>query len=99
MVMTILEANVDREHWQDLEAVYKTETKALDPGIVQTFLVHSRKDDTTWRIMTIWESREALEAMRQSGETPRGVVMFRAAKAEPVLSVFEIVSRAGTKVE
>ena len=47
-----------------------------------------------WRILTVWENREALDAMRSSGETPRGVLMFRSAKAEPALSVFEIVQHA-----
>jgi len=44
--------------------------------------------------MTIWESREALDAMRQSGKTPRGALMFRAAVAEPSLSVLEVLGHA-----
>lgn len=94
MVMTVLEASVDRQNWQSLESVFASEVKTLDPGIVQTFLVQSKSDPMHWRIMTVWESQEALNAMRQSGETPRGVVMFRAANAEPKLSVFDIVAQA-----
>jgi len=52
------------------------------------------KDSSLWRIVTVWESRDALETMRQSGETPRGVLMFRAADAEPMLSVFDVVAYA-----
>jgi heme-degrading monooxygenase HmoA len=94
MVMTILEAIVDRQNWATLETVYKAETKTLDPGIVQTFLIHSRSDDQLWRILTVWESAEALNAMRQSGEIPRGVQMFQAAHAQPALGVFDIVAEA-----
>ncbi len=97
MVMTVLEAKVARENWQVLEDTYSRETQVLDPGIVQTFLVHSRSDDSTWQIMTIWESQEALTAMRQSNETPRGVLIFRSAQAQPALNIFDIVSQASVK--
>jgi hypothetical protein len=40
----------------------------------------------------LWTSREALMAMRQQGGTPAGVLMFRAAGAEPSLSVYEVAS-------
>lgn len=72
MVMTMLEAHVSDGHWSDREQIFSEETKKLDPGIVQTFLLHSSADPTLWRIATIWESREALALMRQSVATPRG---------------------------
>lgn len=92
MVMTILEAHVSSEQWNELERIFSEETKQLDPGIVQTFLLHSSSDPTLWRIATVWESREALAAMRQSVVKPRGVLMFHRVGTEPVLSVFDIVS-------
>lgn len=94
MVMTVLEANVEQNNWQKLEEVYATEVKTLDPGIVQTFLAQSKADENKWRIITLWESMEKLMLMRQSGETPRGVLMFRSVNAEPNLSVYMIVSQA-----
>lgn len=94
MVMTILEANVDQRNWRKLEDVYATEVKILDPGIIQTFLAQSKADENNWRIITLWESMEKLMLMRQSGETPRGVLMFRSVNAEPNLSVYMIVSQA-----
>jgi hypothetical protein len=42
-----------------------------------------------WRIETLWESRQALDAMRGTG-TPRGVQIFRAAGAEPSLTVLDV---------
>ncbi len=95
MVMTILEAHVASDKWQALEQEFQQATKNLDPGITQTFLLHDSKDQTLWRIATVWHSREALDAMRKSGETPRGVLMFRAAGAEPVLSIFDVTAQAG----
>jgi quinol monooxygenase YgiN len=94
MVMTILEASVDRENWQVLEENYASAIKELEPGLVQTYLVQAQQDQNLWRIITVWESQEALTKMRESGQTPRGVIMFRAASAEPTLTVFQIHSEA-----
>jgi heme-degrading monooxygenase HmoA len=98
VVMTILEAQVTPEKWAALEQAYQEGTRNmdLDPGLVQTFLVHGVKEPNQWRILTVWESREALDKMRQSGETPRGVLMFRVAGAEPSLTVFDIVAQRAT---
>ncbi len=95
MVMTVLEAQVTKDKWSVLEQEYTQETsRPLDPGIVQTFLLHGTRDRSLWQIATVWSSREALDAMRQSGQTPRGVLIFRAASAEPTLTVFEIPAQA-----
>jgi hypothetical protein len=90
-----LEAQVAPDKAALLEVAYKQGIERLDAGITQTFLLRSSKDSNVWRIITVWESRDALEEMRRSGETPRGVVMFRAADAEPMLSVFDVVAQAG----
>ncbi len=94
MVITILEAQVTAEKTAELVTTYQEAVRQLDPGIVQTFLLQSAKDPALWQIVTHWESRQALEAMRQSGETPRGVLVFRAAGAEPRLSVFSVLAQA-----
>lgn len=90
MVITILEGHVAPENWETLENAYREGTKSLPPTILQTFLVQLTTEPTAWRIMTHWRSRAALEAYRQSVETPGGVLMFRAAGAEPALSIFDV---------
>jgi len=94
MVITVLEAQVAPEKETLLEATYNQAIQHLDVGIAQTFLLRNAKDLSAWQIVTVWESREALEAMRGSGETPRGVLIFRAVEAEPTLSVFGVVAHA-----
>jgi heme-degrading monooxygenase HmoA len=96
MVVTVLEAKVEPEKATLLEATYKQAIEHLDPGITQTFLLRSSKEPALWQIVTVWESREVLDAMRQSGETPRGVLIFRAVEAEPTLSVFGVLAHAQT---
>jgi hypothetical protein len=66
----------------------------LDPGIAETVLVCGLTDTSLRRIITLWESREALDTMRRTGETPRGVLNFRRAGTKPILSVSEVVNRA-----
>lgn len=91
MVMTILEARVTKENWAALEQAYQQGAQHRDAGLEQSFLIHSSKEADLWRILTVWQNQEALDAMRNSGKTPLGVLMFRSANAEPVLSVFQVV--------
>ena len=94
MVITILEAHVSAEKGPVLQDAYKKGLAQLPPQMVQTFLIQSTSDKTLWRILSVWKSREALDEMRNSGETPAGILMFRAAGAEPTLSVFDVAARA-----
>ncbi len=96
MVITILEARVESAKWSALADAFKTGIAHLDPGIAETSLIHGPADPTLWRIHTVWQSRAALDQMRQSGETPRGVRMFRAAGAEPTLSVFSVAMHSAS---
>lgn len=90
MVMTILEGRVAKEKWTAFEHAYQQGATHEEPGLVQSYLIHSTKESDLWRILTIWSSCEALDQMRKSTETPRGVLMFRSAGSEPVLSIYDI---------
>jgi heme-degrading monooxygenase HmoA len=94
MVMTILEAHVGAEYWAAFQTDYKNRITKLPPQMVQTFLLQGTADQTLWQIISVWKSREALEEMRNSGETPEGVVMFRNVGAEPKLSIFNVPASA-----
>jgi hypothetical protein len=94
MVLTVLEANVPQVRERALQNAYLDAARdSLPPGLVRSTLLRDANDPTLWRIQTLWESREALQAMRGTG-TPRGVLIFRAAGAEPTLSILEVVAVA-----
>lgn len=93
MVVTMLEARVDAERAQDLQQAFSGATGDLPPSIVETLLL-SAADTDVWRLVTVWRSSEDLDAYRASVETPEGVRMFRAAGAEPTLTIFDVASRA-----
>ncbi len=90
MILTILEGRVLEENWGTLEAAYRQGVQQKESGIGQTFLVQNKREKELWRILTIWKSQEALDEMRSSGQTPRGVIFFREAKSEPTLTVWSV---------
>ena len=91
MVLTILEATVSPERAADLQAAFRDAAPEVPPGFVRSHLVSAAADSTRWRIETLWTSREALASMRQAG-TPAGVLMFRAAGADPSLSLYDVAA-------
>ena len=92
MILTVLEAHVEPEREDALRAAYRDAAQdSLPSGLVRSTLLRATNDRTVWRIETLWESREALEAMRGTG-TPRGIQIFRTVGAEPTLSVLEVVA-------
>jgi len=94
MVLTVLEARVQPRRVPDLlRAFEEAKISAVPPFILRSFLLRSDQDPDVWRIMTVFRSREELDAMRASGQTPRAVAMFRAAGAEPTFSLFNIADQ------
>ncbi len=91
-VLTVLEAHVDPSREADLlRAFRETAGGPIPPFIRSSRLVRSTSDPTVWRVMTEFASMADLDAMRATGETPRGVVMFNEAGAQPTLAVYDIV--------
>jgi quinol monooxygenase YgiN len=91
MLLTVLEAQVAPGRERDLQAAYAAAAREeLPPGLVRSELLRDTRDPTRWRIQTLWRDRPALDAMRAAG-TPAGVLMFRAAGAQPTLTVHEIM--------
>lgn len=91
-VLTTLEARVPEEAWPLLRAAYHAAANEREPGMLASYLVQASADPGLWRIVSVWRDRETLAAMRGAG-TPRGVLIFREAGAEPTLLVGDVVER------
>jgi hypothetical protein len=91
MVLTILEATIAADRAADLQNAFLGAEGQVPPGLIRSHLINARGMPGLWRIETLWASRDALEAMRRSG-VPAGVLMFRAAGAEPTLTVFDVAA-------
>lgn len=90
MLMTIVEGKVSERNWPKLKEAYKVALENLPVGLIKTFLIQNISDALSWRIISIWESQEALEKMRNSGETPKAILVFRAAESESKVLIFKV---------
>jgi hypothetical protein len=88
--MTILEAEVEEKNWQLLQGTYKDMTSKMPSIIKATYLAQDQSNKSIWRIVTFWESQEALDSMRASGKTPTGVLIFQSAQANPILAIYDV---------
>ena len=93
MIVTMLEAEVAEGNAQELVDSFTAGGESLPPVIRESFLLHESGGDV-WQIVTVWETKEALDQYRASVDTPGGVLMFRSAGAEPALTVFEVAAHA-----
>jgi hypothetical protein len=91
MVLTILEAKVEERYWQILQDTYETMTEVVPSEIKNSYLVQAQKDKSIWRILTFWDSQVSLNAMRESGETPTGILIFQKANAKPNLLILDVI--------
>ena len=92
MFVTMVEGAVEAARESDLRSAWEDKTAVLPAGFIESALL--RAEDGTWRIVTVWESREAVMAMRASGEPPAALVMFEGAGSEPSVSMWTVEGRA-----
>jgi len=60
----------------------------LPPFILSTTLARESTSDR-WRVVTIWRSREDLDAYVASVDTPAALAAFRAAGVEPEITIWD----------
>jgi hypothetical protein len=93
MFVTIVEGVVDPGREDDLRSAWERRPSPPPAGFIQSFLL--RGDDAVWRIVTVWESREAVTAMRASVKRPPALVMFdQAGVADPNASFWTVEGHA-----
>ena len=68
-------------------------TGELPTGLVESYLM--RADDGVWRIVTIWESKEVVMAMRAKVDKPTAILIFEEAGSRPSVSMWTVEGRAG----
>jgi heme-degrading monooxygenase HmoA len=91
MFVTIVEGAVEAVREGDLRSAWKDKTAILPAGFIESSLL--RAETGTWRIVTVWESKEAVMAMRASGEPPAALLMFAQAGSKPSVSMWTVEDR------
>ena len=94
MVLVTMEAHVLQEQWDALARAFTHAMEHRPDGVLLSLLTHETHDPTLWRIMTAWESREALDAYYQSNTTLLGAYIFHVIGVVPVASLSEVVRYA-----
>ena len=92
MFVTITEGVVEATREGDLLSAWEaTSTAPLPAGFIESSLL--RSDETRWRIVTVWESKDAVMAMRASGEPPAAPMMFEQAGSQPSVTMWTVEGR------
>lgn len=91
-VVTIVEGRVPVSKAREFETAYADlKQDALTPGLIRSSLLRRSDNPEIYRIETVWESREALEKMRSSTQTPKATELFQKVKASPRLEIYDVV--------
>ncbi len=91
-VITIVEGKVPVSKAKEFETAYASlKQDALTPGLIRSSLIRKSDNPEIYRIETVWESREALEKMRSSTQTPKAIELFQKVKASPHLEIYDLV--------
>ncbi len=94
-VLSLVSARIAPERRAEVADPYRRAVAAgLPAGIDQTFLLVA--EDETVAIATVWSSREALDAMRDSGEEPLARRLLREAGGDPEVRFFEVAAEGGS---
>jgi len=94
MFVTMVEGGVDDAREGDLRSAWDERTSGdLPTGLVESYLM--RADDGVWRIVTLWESKDVVMAMRATVEKPTAVLIFERAGSRPSVSMWSVEGRAG----
>ena len=89
-IITIVEGTVPPEQEQKLVQDYE-KLSDYPPGLIKTYLLQS-KNSNTWQVVTVWESQQALDAMRQSAAKPAAIALFEQVGVTPSLNLFTVKS-------
>ena len=91
MFVTIVEGVVTPDRENALRSAWEATSQGTVPnGFIESSLL--KTESGTWRMVTVWESKEAVMRMRESGR-PAAFVMFEQTGAEPSLSTWTVEGR------
>jgi hypothetical protein len=89
-LLTVIEARVPKERWDDLKRKYEELRGANPPERVGGYLAQSAEDPEIWHGISIWESAAALEAYRARIPVPAGFAVFKALASDVKLRRYSI---------
>jgi quinol monooxygenase YgiN len=92
MVLVTMEAQVAPEQEKALMRAYAHVMRHRPAAILQSMLTQDCLEPTIWRIYTVWESREALEAHYRENERMPSAYVFHLAGLIPIGASSDIIA-------
>ena len=90
-VLSIVEATVNPDNWSSLVEEYEqVERSSLPQAVLNAYLSQDKTEPSLWRIVTVWESFDAMTEYRKSVAIPIWLQVFENAGATPKLIVTEV---------
>jgi hypothetical protein len=94
--LSVVSAEIAAERQADVVDRYRAMTESnLPPAIRETFLLVG--DDGTVAIVTVWNTREDLDAVRGGPEEPFARRVLREAGGDPKAQFFDVVAEAASQ--
>jgi len=91
-ILVTMEAQVAPELEPRLIRAFNHAMSNHPPGVIQSLLTRDVQEPTIWRVLTIWESHEMLEAHYKSGAIMPSAHVFHLIELEPVGTSSEIIA-------
>jgi quinol monooxygenase YgiN len=95
MFLVMMEARVAPEQEEQLIRAFDHVKNRRPPGVVQSLLARDAHDQAIWRVLTFWESHEALEAHFQSGALMPSAYIFHLIEQTPISVASTIIATDG----
>lgn len=76
-LLTVIEARVPKERWDDLRRAYAEIGGENPPERLGGYLVQSAEDPEVWQGLSVWRSAAALQAYRARVAVPAGLAVFQ----------------------
>jgi hypothetical protein len=94
MVLSVLEANVPPEKWEELKKSFRHSTEILPPQICETLLIQSAEDTQRWKVVTVWHIKQHIRRVQDTMRQCGAAEIFRAIGIEPIQGLHNIVLKA-----
>lgn len=90
-VLMVIEGKIPKLKMHDFESQYVSIRDQPKPkGMISSTLLRDDSQDGTYRVETLWQSREAMEETQKSKQTTLAIALFKSHGVEPAIRIFEV---------
>jgi len=92
VVIITMEAHASEHEWETLTRAFKYAMKRRPKALLDSYLLQDSVDPTLWRVMSVWESEEALEAYAASSDIIPSAYAFEVLGIAPEASLGRVAA-------